>query len=539
MNLIALTPLLLTAIFIIGCGEEEKKENDLTTKVTTPTVQEKNSTQEVPTQKIPDTQINSEPTMTFSRISMPSLDTIKVNVSLKSDTTSLSPTVNHGQLTNVTRHSPRQYSFEIIPDITGEYKINISHNQNTYKRTALVLQDVDDEWEQPLMVEGFVNTEGYEDGVTITPDGEYIFVQTGPYRLSSVFVFAESRDKGGCGGHRLIPSKCEHPWVNKLIGTYTAPKRPNFFDGRFSGENYLNNSHSWGLKENETPNFALSTMFYGFKKQSDGSFKEPFYMAFDDLNDAISGPFGLSFLKLSDKKYSTIFSLKDISTTDFGFDVYQYNAIFEENNILGHYEKSGNGNPPNRTQNFASKAINFGNNSGTQGNPFLYAKNSKVLSIWSDNEYDSLCDENSDRNKISVQVLNSGEYITSSDWTKVVLPTNVNNTNSESRQPTFVNNRLYFTQNINIVTSTFNAEHTATNLANNSNWTKSKIILQKDTTITAIQADIGKIFVVGEPTIAIVDSKEILYFVYGYIRGIDPLTGILDVETQAGYIRHR
>jgi len=44
---------------------------------------------------------------------------------------------------------------------------------------------------------------------------------------------------------------------------------------------------------------------------------------------------------------------------------------------------------------------------------------------------------------------------------------------------------------------------------------------------------------IGEPTIANVDGTEYLYFVYVLVRAVDGVTGIPDLNMQAGYIKQR
>jgi hypothetical protein len=65
-------------------------------------------------------------------------------------------------------------------------------------------------------------------------------------------------------------------------------------------------------------------------------------------------------------------------------------------------------------------------------------------------------------------------------------------------------------------------------------------LLQKDTTIASLRvttADLGKIVAIGEPTVAVVDGRRVLYFVYAWVRGIDPSTGLADLDFQAGFVR--
>jgi len=463
------------------------------------------------------------------------LDNVLVSVTLADPQESVIPAVSRGGIDSFEKVDATHYSFRLIPEQTGEYKITVEADGLSYSKTVLVLQDVADGWGQPQMVEGLVNTEGYEDGVTITPDGEYLFVHTAPYRLSSLFVYNTSRADGGCGGSRVNPSRCEHPWINTLVGTYTAPKRPGFFDGRFNGDLQRHNALSWGLGDEEAPVFAISSMFYGFKRQADGSFAEPFYMAFDDLNDGLIGPYGLTFVKQAEGRYRTLFSHKDAYTTGGGFDIYRYDAEFGRNNNFGSYVMTSKGNPPARGTEFSSILVDLGDNNGTQGNPFIYSEAGVVKSIWTDDEYDG----DADSKKISVYLLNSGTFPESSDWRKVLLPSNVNQTGSESRQPTYVDGQLYFTQDVNVVVSAYSGSESAAGYADALNWSIPKTLLQKDTSYNfyaIVNSDLGKIVAVGEPTIADYGDKRILYFVYGYIRGIDPITGLADMDMQAGFI---
>lgn len=260
---------------------------------------------------------------------------------------------------------------------------------------------------------------------------------------------------------------------------------------------------------------------------------------FNDLNDAIIGPYGLSFRPNADGSYTVIFALSDSYTTDYTADVYTYTGFLGNNINLGDYKLNSDlPNPPLRGSYFPSTFVDLTDNSGTQGNPFLYyTPDGVVRSIWTDDEYDG----DNDTHKISVYVLTSGTFPTGT-WEKVVLPDSVNRTGHEAIQPTFVGNGLYFTEDANVVFAAFSGTHTVTGYATNTNWSPPIVILQKDTTVTSLKpdtTDIGKIMVIGEPTVATYDGKTELYFVYGYIRGIDPITGIADIDMQAGYVRKK
>jgi hypothetical protein len=483
-------------------------------------------------------------TLDFLRAATDGLDPFKVTATIMRNgapVTGIIPmvSISEGSIGAITELGGGQYQFSVAPARTGEYEVTVSHDTGSATRTALVLQDVHPDWEQPMSVPGLVNTAGWEDGVTITPDGEYLFVQTGPYRASSFFVFHLSRASGGCGGNRLNPTRCDHPWINETMGTYTAPERPGFFHSRFSGTTQLHNAASWGLGVDEVPTFTISTMFYGFKRQSDSSFREPFFMVFDDLDDGIIGPYGLSFRMNADGTSTIIFTLQDAFTTDAGFDIYTLTEYLGSDIILGEYEFRSVGNPPDRGSFFPSTLVDLGDNSGTQGNPFLYHDtDGAIRSIWTDDEYDG----DADTKKLTVYVLASGTFPDSGAWTKVQLPSTINQTDTEAIQPTFADGGLFFTRDISVVFSAYSGAHTAADFGNNANWATPSVILQKDTTIGSLyvtSADIGKIIAIGEPTVATVNGTVLLYFVYGTIRGIDAITGLADIDMQAGFVAKR
>jgi hypothetical protein len=463
-----------------------------------------------------------------------------------------------GTSAGITEVSGGQYKFTVTPSGTGEYPVTVSFKTASVSRTALVTGNVDSDWGQPMSVSGLVNTEGYEDGVTITPDGEYLFVQTGPYFSSaSIFIMNTPRAENGCGGVRAefssgcdISYQCMHEWVNSIIGPYTAPQRPGFFSGRFNGTALRHNSNVWGVPDNCTPNFAMATMFYGFKRQSDGTFKEPFYLAFEDENDAIINPFGLSFKMNGNGTAEAVFSLKNTeqsSTT--GFDVYAATVTMGVNNSLGKFIPDGSpGNPPVKdTNNFPSTPVSGSGIPGTQGNPHIYYDGTgEIKSIWVDDEYDKDAQGvgDNDYGEIVVYVLDSGSF-PNGTWSYVKLPGIVNDPDQEEIQPFFTGQGLYFTRsysdvrNPEIYYSAYSGVHNAVEYAKQENWSFPVRILE-----IADSQGVGDLVAVGEPTIATYKGEEYLYFVYAIIRGFDKSvaeggTGHPDLNFQAGFVKKR
>ena len=359
--------------------------------------------------------------------------------------------------------------------------------------------------------------------------------------------------------NRLTPTRCSHDWLDTLAGPYTAPERPGFFDGRFSGDTILHNANSWGVGVDVAPNYAVSTMFYGFKRQSDGTFKKPFYVAHNDENDGIASPFGLSFYMNGDGTAKTLYTWNnpsDEKTIDLDnngsmdiesyYDVYYTTITLGENNNLGNLEYTGTpGTAPVVGSYFPSKKINFGNigingNAGTQGNSHLHAPSGVLQSIWTDDEYDS----GGDHGEISVYINNTPGDYDSSNWTKVQLPTNINIAGSTHEiQPFFTGTGLYFTRsgtvNPEIYYSDFSGEHNHTDLANNSKWSIPELILQGDPSTSTL----GRIVAVGEPTIATWNGETYLYYVYVVFRNIDNTvnspSGVADLNFQAGWIKKK
>jgi len=502
----------------------------------------------------------------FHRISSAGLDPIQVIATISQNgvpSSGLSPsvTLTKGSISSITDNNDGSYTFIITPTETGEYPVTVSYANASITRTPLVLMEVHVDWDQPMSVPGYVNTEGYEDGVTITPDGEYLFVQTGPQYFSGLFVMLASRANGGCGGalSRLIPDRCNHPWIDNTIGPYTAPERPDFFDGRYSGTTILHNANSWGVGIEDAPNYPISTMFYGFKRQLDGTFKEPFYVAFNDVNDALIGPFGLSFMMNGDGTATTLFTFNDPTDPDMVdfdndgmddgesfFDVYQTTITLGQNNNLGDFVFSGvTGTLPVRGSSFNSTLVNFGKTgldgiAGTQGNSHLYAPGGVVKSIWIDDEFDDI--GVGDSRDISVHILTSGN-LNNGTWIKVTLPSNINGAEPNHEiQPFFDGNGLYFAltikdvRNHEIYYSAYSGTHDQAGYSNNANWATPIRILEIDTAVTTL----GAIISMGEPTIGVYNGETYLYFVYAYVRAMDPIgPNLVDVNLQAGFIKKK
>jgi hypothetical protein len=136
-------------------------------------------------------------------------------------------------------------------------------------------------------------------------------------------------------------------------------------------------------------------------------------------------------------------------------------------------------------------------------------------------------------------VLTSGTF-PGGTWQKIVLPLPVNKASpNDEIQPFFTGTGLYYTHlsdtelpEVHYIS--YAGGHSIADFQNPSNWGVSQKILE------AVNADsVGKITALGEPTIATVNDREYLYFVYGHIRDYDSLSGLPDIDMQAGFIVKR
>ncbi len=445
-------------------------------------------------------------------------------------------TSSRGSVGTINDAGGGDYTAVITPDGTGEYAITVGFADLTVRRTALVLQYVGDAWGQPRMVEGLVNTAGYEDGANVTADGGVLFVQFGPVYFSGFFLAALPRASGGCGGLRLDPDRCTHPWIDTTIGPYAAPERPGFFVGRIdvATGTWRHNSNLYGLGDEEAPIVAPMTMFYGFRRQTDGSYAEPFYVAFDDAQDAIANPFGLHIVSPN----IAVFAQQDSETR--GFDVFTMPISLDASTILGTYTP---GSPPQRGTSFPSTRLDFGDTGtagtfGTQGNPMLATDSTgAVWAIFTDDEFDAgnaepLDDDDADG---LTAFVHSGDPFPAGTWEKVILPSIINEPGVAETQPFLDDDGyLYFRRESSLLRAHYAGGATAAALADEASWSAPSLELDPAPT-----SGVGDILVVGEPSVAVVDGKRVLFFVYGRVRAVGDPSGFPDIDMQIGMVEQR
>lgn len=462
--------------------------------------------------------------LAFTRVAQAGLDDINVSATITNKGAPLSGitpvvTLGAGTLSAIVESSSGVYDFTVTPVSTGEIPVSVSYGGVSKSGTALSLLDVHTDWGQPMSVEGLVNTEGYEDGPVISADGEWLFVQTGPIYFSGLTYFPAP---AGCNGTLVGCAATTHgDWVYDVVGPYTAPERPGFYTKRIVANQVNHFTEFYGGLDI----FSPPTLFYGFKRQADGSYMQPFRVSIDDNQEALLNPFGL-YPRLDSSTTATIlFAFNDPTDElgDGGNDIYSAPiTLGQDNDLMTFTTVAG----MTRTSTTAT-VLNFPSHLGTQGNPHLYSNGDGTAnSVWVDNEYNS--DPSLD---LFYYQLNAGTF-PSGTWSPITqLPTDKLDlpTSSES-MPFFDGSTLYMHRDSGIVSSNYlGGTYSAS-----SSWTNTVSIINGDGSCTVV----GCISVVGEPTIATIDGTTYLFFVYALLRSYDG-GAYGDVNMQIGVIEKK
>lgn len=214
----------------------------------------------------------------------------------------------------------------------GEVVVRAKVAELSAEATAVVLPVVDAAWGQPERVPGVVNTAGTEDSAEVSPDGEWLIV--GTYSPTDVLCCIAGNDLPGCTGSPASPTS---PACNTTHGPYAAPERPDMPGaGRILSETEI--EHTIPAIGVTDPLFALPPVAaYGFKKQPDGSFAEPFVIAID-MDGFTYSPFGFTYLGApNDGAASVLFAFDPLHGPDTGPDLYHADITLGAPVSLGKY----------------------------------------------------------------------------------------------------------------------------------------------------------------------------------------------------------
>ncbi len=386
---------------------------------------------------------------------------------------------NRGKIGQLKKIAKNEFKATITTNGTGEYKIvsSLRHSNVKVSKTAVVLAYVDENWDQPEAVEGLVNTKGWEDGVAVSSNGQWLFIQYIPVPIDC-----------------MIAGDPDNELCTKVIGPVEAPYRPDMP----GAERVLPD----GTIKNECPSLNFynppfpvpPNSLYGFKRQKDGSFKEPFPIYFAGSDGCISafGPALFSEAKNNFLLFAFDNPLVEESKSTHG-DLYALKIKLGKKIILGNFVKNEG---KISLKNFNAKRI--GNPyEGHQGNPHHWKDNNGTIFVFYD-------DENNRKDLFSTYT-DSG--ILSERWSQSVkIPSPVSSQTYLEAQPFFDGKFLYFRREIEILKSKWKGG----SFSEKDSWERPMLVLKGD----SFSAKEKHILGVGEPTIAKIGKKRELYFVY-------------------------
>ena len=482
--------------------------------------------------------------MTMQRVASGTLNPFTVTISVQKSGTpvsGLTPTVSvpSGSMGAIVDHRDGTYSFTVTPSATGVYPVTATVENQSISRKAIVLDSVGTGVGQPMAVPGaYVNTDGYDDGAVITPDGQFLFIQYGPFYMSGLLFGAGSicavptstltsgYDVANCSG------RTDSSLVFDRKGPNSAPYRPGFPSGAFDSVGKLLHIPGFQIAGVYNGLFGWPTLFYGFKRQADGTFAEPFKVAFNDAR-AINAPYGLSFLPNTDGT-STFVVAWDNNLNDIAGDqlpkVYSGQLTLGQNYNLGDVTYSGDA--------FASitpyiTPVSFGTMTGVQGNPHVYATSSGTIdSIWTDDERTT--------HDLTAWRRSSGS-LTTGTFSKITLPSPINTVANKESQPFFTGSALILRrdyQTSGSTTTTLIAQHAyqptngscASGYSSTNCWGTEQTILE-----VRPHLGVGEIYTIGEPTVATISGRKYLYFVYLH-RRTNSAVSLPDFDADVGYV---
>ncbi|MFO0592508.1 MAG: hypothetical protein U0441_33500 [Polyangiaceae bacterium] len=383
----------------------------------------------------------------------------------------------------MTAKSGGDYEVALTPEVQdGEIAIQADSGSIHAEKTAIVLTDVDDGWDQAEAVDGLVNTAGWEDGASVSPDGEWLLI--GTYVPVDVF---------GClvfGDGTSADTRC-----NTVLGPYTAPERPDMLGAEriVSPTKIKHACPSLGFPagggEASFPLIPVSA--YGFHRQADGSYAEPFVVGY--AADGCLGPYGLSFAgPITGTTATALFANDDPLTSgagDTSTDLYWTPLTLGQKNILATYTFDGQ---KSVVSGDVTVRLPLPDLAGTQGNVNLAGGR-----LWWDDE--SLPE--------AERQLSFAD-VTGTLPQAMIGPTKIasaSRTGAGDIQPALDGDTLYWMGDGHILTADL-ASGADPSLP--ASWTPAKAIVGPG------MSPSGRVLAVGEPTIAHVGAETWLYFVY-------------------------
>lgn len=189
-------------------------------------------------------------------------------------------TIAGGTKSAVVEAGGGDYTTTVTPDVLdSEVKITAASADASATKIALAFANLDASLGQPETIDGLVNTPAWEDGVNVSPDGKWLLIST--------YV---SLDALSCAFSSNDPANAA---CKTILGPVAAPARPGMLGAsRIHGTTYDNVCPSFGITTPSTAIAFIPVAAYGFERQPDGSFANPFVIGWEA--DGCLGPYGMS-----------------------------------------------------------------------------------------------------------------------------------------------------------------------------------------------------------------------------------------------------
>ena len=391
------------------------------------------------------------------------------------------------------------YSGTVVPQMTsGELPISVSivgYDSATVTETALVLPFVNAAWGQPEAVGGLVNTAGTEDSATVSPDGEWLIVGTySPIDVLGCLLWLGSGPADGRNsacqtsyGPIAGPARPRMPGAERVL----SPTRIRNVLPKICADNPDGGDFMLPLPDGGDIVFPLAPLTaYGFRRQADGTFAEPFVIAFD--GDGISSAFCFTFIDAPRNGVASfIYGTKryDVSN-DLNRPWFTQLALGVDSS-LGTY--ACNAGVTQFTPN-ATYALPVGPMTQNAGNTAVapgYLVSDDELAPTS--------------YTISARALNDGGY---EPWRPLALPEE----GDDRRQPVFEAGRFYYSRNYNISSAAWSGADPA--LRSSFSAPRPELLPESSPSGPLALAQ-GRIVGLGQPTFAHrADGTTEMYFVY-------------------------
>ncbi len=381
------------------------------------------------------------------------------------------------------------YRGEVAPDQpSGEVHVRVVALGEQVERTAVVLPEIGAGWGQPERVRGPVNTPGYEDSPEISPDGQWLIVSNySPVDLVCCL--------SGCDGSP--PTDPAGSACNTSLGPYAAPERPDLPGaGRIVSSTQIHDElPSLGLDLPDAQDFIVAlppVAAYGFRRQADGSYAEPFVIAFE-ADGSVVAPFGFTFVAAPQGAAAQVlYALNDLRIPDEApestdNDLWRVDLTLGQRNNLGTFTTPPMGLPQVDVE---LTPLEVEDRSGPQGNPAVSADG-----VWWDSE-DGAFD------------LFYAVGSASGGGLGPAVTVALSRPDRTEFQPYLFGGRLYFAAEFAEIRSSARAPGGDPGAA--ATWSEERVELACEAGTTRT----GAVFSIGEPSVATIDGAPTLFFLY-------------------------